>query len=191
MSYSQPQPILPTLATNWWALLLRGIAAVLFGLAALFWPGLTLFVLIVFFGAYTLVDGIFAIVAALRGSGSRRWLLLAEGVLGVLAGLIAFFWPGITALVLLYVIAAWAIFTGILKVVMAIWLRREIENEWLMVLSGVLSVLFGLILAVLPGVGLLSLVWLIGIYALIFGVALIVLGFRVRGQPASGSSRVT
>jgi uncharacterized membrane protein HdeD (DUF308 family) len=191
MSYSQPQPILPTLATNWWALLLRGIAAVLFGLAALFWPGLTLFVLIVFFGAYTLVDGIFAIVAALRGSGSRRWLLLAEGVLGVLAGLIAFFWPGITALVLLYVIAAWAIFTGILKVVMAIWLRREIENEWLMVLSGVLSVLFGVILAVLPGVGLLSLVWLIGIYALIFGVALIVLGFRVRGQPASGSSRVT
>jgi uncharacterized membrane protein HdeD (DUF308 family) len=191
VSYSQPQPILPTLATNWWALLLRGIAAVLFGLAALFWPGLTLFVLIVFFGAYTLVDGIFAIVAALRGSGSRRWLLLAEGVLGVLAGLIAFFWPGITALVLLYVIVAWAIFTGILKVVMAIWLRREIENEWLLVLSGVLSVLFGVILAVLPGVGLLSLVWLIGIYALIFGVALIVLGFRVRGQPASGSSRVT
>jgi uncharacterized membrane protein HdeD (DUF308 family) len=191
VSYSQPQPILPTLATNWWALLLRGIAAVLFGLAALFWPGLTLFVLIVFFGAYTLVDGIFAIVAGLRGSGSRRWLLLAEGVLGVLAGLIAFFWPGITALVLLYVIVAWAIFTGILKVVMAIWLRREIENEWLMVLSGVLSVLFGVILAVLPGVGLLSLVWLIGIYALIFGVALIVLGFRVRGQPASGSSRVT
>jgi uncharacterized membrane protein HdeD (DUF308 family) len=191
VSYSQPQPILPTLATNWWALLLRGIAAVLFGLAALFWPGLTLFVLIVFFGAYTLVDGIFAIVAGLRGSGSRRWLLLAEGVLGVLAGLIAFFWPGITALVLLYVIVAWAIFTGILKVVMAIWLRREIENEWLMVLSGVLSVLFGVILAVLPGVGLLSLVWLIGIYALIFGVALIVLGFRVRGQPTSGSSRVT
>jgi uncharacterized membrane protein HdeD (DUF308 family) len=191
VSYSQPQPILPTLATNWWALLLRGIAAVLFGLAALFWPGLTLFVLIVFFGAYTLVDGTFAIVAGLRGSGSRRWLLLAEGVLGVLAGLIAFFWPGITALVLLYVIVAWAIFTGILKVVMAIWLRREIENEWLMVLSGVLSVLFGVILAVLPGVGLLSLVWLIGIYALIFGVALIVLGFRVRGQPTSGISRVT
>jgi len=191
LSYTQPQPILPTLATNWWALLLRGIAAVLFGLAALFWPGLTLFVLIVFFGAYTVVDGIFAIVAGIRGSGGRRWLLLAEGVLGVLVGLIAFFWPGMTALVLLYVIAAWAISTGILKVVMAIWLRRELENEWLLVLSGVLSVLFGVILAVLPGVGLLSLVWLVGVYALIFGVALIVLGFRVRGQRASGSSRVT
>ena len=191
MSSTQPQPMLPTLTTNWWALLLRGIAAVLFGLAALFWPGLTLFVLIVFFGAYTLVDGIFAIVAGIRGSGGRRWLLLAEGVLGVLVGLIAFFWPGMTALVLLYVIAAWAISTGILKVVMAIWLRRELENEWLLVLSGVLSVLFGVILAVLPGVGLLSLVWLVGVYALIFGVALIVLGFRVRGQRASGSSRVT
>jgi uncharacterized membrane protein HdeD (DUF308 family) len=191
MSYSQPQPILPTLATNWWALLLRGIAAVLFGLAALFWPGLTLFVLIVFFGAYTVVDGVFAIVAGIRAEGGRRWLLLAEGALGVLAGLIAFFYPGITALILLYVIAAWAIFTGILRVVLAISLRREIENEWLFVLSGVLSLLFGVILAVLPGVGLLSLVWLIGIFALIVGVVLIVLGFRMRGQHASGSRRVT
>jgi len=190
MSYTQPQTMLPALAGNWWALLVRGIAAVLFGLAAFFWPGLTLFVLIVFFGAYALVDGILALVAGMRSSGGRRGLLLAEGVLGVLAGLVAFFWPGMTALVLLYVIAAWAIFTGILKVVMAISLRRELENEWLMALSGVLSVLFGLILAILPGVGLLSLVWLIGIYALIFGVALIVLGFRVRGH-RQGSSRVS
>jgi uncharacterized membrane protein HdeD (DUF308 family) len=191
MTYSQPQPALPTLATNWWALLLRGIAAVLFGLAALFWPGLTLFVLIVFFGAYVLVDGVLAIVAGIWGSEGRRWLLLAEGVLGVLAGLIAFFWPGMTALLLLFVISAWAIFTGLLKVVMAIFFRREVENAWLMGLSGVLSVLFGVILAVLPGAGLLSLVWLIGIYALIVGVVLIVLGFRMRGQHASGSRRMT
>jgi uncharacterized membrane protein HdeD (DUF308 family) len=189
MSTTQPQPILPTLTTNWWALLLRGIAAVLFGLAALFWPGLTLFVLIVFFGAYTLVDGIFAIVAGIRGSGSRRWLLLAEGVLGLLVGFIAFFWPGMTALVFLYVIAAWAIFTGILKVVMAIWLRQEINNEWTMALSGLLWVLLGVILTVLPGVGLLSLAWLIGVFALGAGLTLLVLAFRVRGQPASG--RVT
>jgi uncharacterized membrane protein HdeD (DUF308 family) len=189
MSYTQPQPILPTLTTNWWALLFRGIAAVLFGLATLFWPGLTLFVLIVFFGAYTLVDGIFAIVAGIRGSGSRRWLLLAEGVLGVLVGLIALFSPGMTALVFLYVIAAWAILTGILKVVMAIWLRREIDNEWTMVLSGLLWVLLGVVLTVLPGVGLLSLAWLIGVFALGAGLTLLVLAFRVRGQPASG--RVT
>ena len=174
MSYTQPQPALPMLAGNWWALLLRGIAAVLFGLAALFWPGLTLFVLIVFFGAYALVDGILAIMAGIRGSEGSRWLLLAEGVVGVLAGLVTFFWPGMTALVVLFVISAWAIVTGLLKVVMAIAFRRKIENEWLMGLSGVLSVVFGVILGVLPGVGLLSLVWLVGIYALIFGVALIV-----------------
>ena len=174
MSYTQPQPALPMLAGNWWALLLRGIAAVLFGLAALFWPGLTLFVLIVFFGAYALVDGILAIMAGIRGSEGSRWLLLAEGVVGVLAGLVAFFWPGMTALVVLFVISAWASVTGLLKVVMAIAFRRKIENEWLMGLSGVLSVVFGVILGVLPGVGLLSLVWLVGIYALIFGVALIV-----------------
>jgi uncharacterized membrane protein HdeD (DUF308 family) len=190
MSYTQPQPVLPTLAGNWWALLVRGIAAVLFGLAALFWPGPTLFVLIIFFGAYALVDGILALVAGIRGSEGRRWLLLAEGVLGVLAGLVALFWPGITALVLLYVIAAWAIFTGILKVVMAISLRREIDNEWMMVLSGALSLLFGVLLAALPGAGLLSLVWIIGIYALILGIALIVLGFRMRGH-RQGSSRVS
>jgi uncharacterized membrane protein HdeD (DUF308 family) len=138
MSYTQPQPALPMLAGNWWALLLRGIAAVLFGLAALFWPGLTLVVLIGFFGAYALVDGVFAIVAGIRGSEGSRWLLLAEGVLGVLAGLVAFFWPGMTAMVLLFLISAWAIFTGLLKVVMAIAFRRRIENEGLMGLSGVL-----------------------------------------------------
>ena len=190
MSYTQPQPALPMLAGNWWALLLRGIAAVLFGLAALFWPGLTLFVLIVFFGAYALVDGILALVAGIRGSMGSRWLLLAEGVLGVLAGLVAFFWPGMTALVLLFVISAWAIFTGLLKVIMAIAFRREIENEWLMGLSGVLSVLFGVVIAVLPGAGLLSLVWLVGIYALIFGFALIVLGFRARSHREANASRV-
>jgi uncharacterized membrane protein HdeD (DUF308 family) len=191
MSYTQPQPILPTLTTNWWALLLRGIAAVLFGLAALFWPALTLFALIVFFGAYTLVDGIFAIVAGIRGSGGQRWLLLAEGMLGVLVGLIAFFWPGMTALVFLYVIATWAIFGGILKVVMAIWLRQEIDNEWTMALSGLLWVLLGVFLTVMPGVGLLSLAWLIGVFALGAGLTLLALAFRVRGQHASGSGRVT
>ena len=186
---AQPQPMLTGMANRmWWALLLRGIAAVLFGLAALFWPNETLWVLIVFFGAYALVSGAFAIAAGIADS-SRRWLLITEGVLGVVAGLIAFFWPGLTALVLLYVIAGWAIFTGILEIMTAISLRREIDNEWMMILGGALSVLFGVLLAVLPGVGLLSLTWLIGIYALIFGVAFIVLGFRVRSHGAT--SRVS
>jgi uncharacterized membrane protein HdeD (DUF308 family) len=190
MSYTQPQPALPLLAGNWWALLLRGIAAALFGLAALFWPGMTIFVLIIFFGAYALVDGILALVAGIRGSEGSRWLLLAEGALGVLAGLAALLWPGMTALLLLFVISAWAIFTGLLKVIMAIAFRREVENAWLMGLSGVLSVLFGVILAVLPAAGLLSLVWLVGIYALIFGVALIVLGLRARGDRQASESKV-
>ena len=138
-------------------------------------------------GAYALVSGVFTIAAGIADS-SRRWLLLVEGALGVVAGLIAFFWPGLTALVLLYVIAGWAIFTGILEIMTAVSLRREIDNEWMMILGGALSVLFGVLLAVLPGVGLLSLTWLIGIYALIFGVAFIVLGFRIRGH--STSSRV-
>jgi uncharacterized membrane protein HdeD (DUF308 family) len=178
---AQPQLMLSGMAGRmWWALLLRGIAAVLFGLAALFWPDETLWVLIVFFRAYALVAGVFAIVAEIADS-TQRWLLITEGVLGVVAGL--------TALVLLYVIAGWAIFTGVLEIMTAISLRREIDNEWLMILGGALSVLFGLLLAFLPGVGLLSLTWLIGIYALIFGVAFIVLGFRVRGHGAT--SRVS
>jgi uncharacterized membrane protein HdeD (DUF308 family) len=178
------QPILPVLSRNWWALALRGILAVLFGLAAFFLPGITLTVLILLFGAFALVDGIFAIVAAVRAEGhdARWWLLLAEGVLGVLAGIVAFIWPGLTALALLYLVAAWAIVTGILKVVGAIRLRQEIEGEWALILSGVLSVIFGVLLAVMPGVGILALLWLIGAYAVVFGVLLIILAFQVRNR---------
>jgi uncharacterized membrane protein HdeD (DUF308 family) len=187
MSYAQRPATLAEVSGNWWALLIRGIAAVLFGLAALLWPGPTLFVLILFYGAYALVDGIFAIVAGFRaGSGQRRWLLLAEGALGVLAGLVVLAWPGVSALVMLYVIAFWAIFGGALRIVAAISLRREIDNEWTMALSGVLSIILGVILAVLPGVGLLSLVWLIGVFALGVGATLILLAFRVRGHRATG-----
>ena len=162
---------------------MRGLAAIVFGVLAFVWPDITLFALVLLFGAYMLVDGIFAIVAAVRAAGreARWWLLLIEGVLGVLAGLVAAFWPGLTALALLYFIAAWAIVSGILKIVGAIRLRREIEGEWALGLSGVLSVLFGVLLAVIPApAGLLSLVWLIGAYALAFGVLLLVLAFRVR-----------
>lgn len=191
MSVSQSQLAPMALSGNWWTLLLRGIAAAVFGLAALFWPGLTLFVLLIFFGAYAVVDGVFSVVAGLRSSaGHRTWLLVAEGLLGILAGLVALLWPGLTAFVLLYLIAAWAILTGILKIVTAVSLRREIPNEWLMALSGVLSVVVGAVLAVLPGVGLLSLVWLIGIYALVFGVALAALSFRVRSHRGDMASRV-
>ena len=195
MSHAQRPRMLPTVSGSWGALAVRGVAAVLFGLVALIWPGLTLTVLIIVYGAYALIDGVFAIVAGLRaGSGTSKWLLLAEGALGILAGLIAVFWPGITAVVLLYIIAFWAIFGGLLRIVGAVLLRREIDNEWTMALSGALWVLLGIVLFVLPGAGLLSLAWLIGIFALGAGITLIVLAFRVRGQGPSrpgGSSRPT
>src|SRR5215212_2919709 len=153
MGFTQPQPMLAALAGNWWAFLLRGIAAVLFGVAVPFWPRPTPFVFIVLFGSYTLVDGILALVAGTRGSRGRRWPLLVEGVLGVLAG-IALFWPRETVsyetlLGLLYVLAGWAIFTGILKVAMAISLRRERGRDpsFLMGFSGGLSMLFGVLVA--------------------------------------------
>jgi len=184
LSTGAAQPVLPVLSRNWWALALRGLAAIVFGVLAFAWPGLTLWALVLLFGAYMLVDGIFAIVGAVRAAGreTRWWLLLVEGVLGVLAGLVAFLWPGITALALLYLVAAWAIATGILQIVGAIRLRREIEGEWALILGGVLSVIFGLVLAVLPGSGILALVWLIGAYAVVSGVLLIVLAFRVRNN---------
>jgi uncharacterized membrane protein HdeD (DUF308 family) len=185
---SMGRGVLPTLARNWWALALRGLAAILFGILAFAWPGITLFVLILFFGAYMLVDGIFSIVAAVRAAGEeeRWWLLLIQGILGVLAGLVAFFWPGLTALALLYFIAAWAIVTGILEIVAAIRLRREIEGEWALGLSGALSVIFGVLLIVLPApAGLLSLVWLVGAYAVATGVLLLILAFRVRSEASA------
>jgi uncharacterized membrane protein HdeD (DUF308 family) len=185
---SMGRGVLPTLARNWWALALRGLAAILFGILAFAWPGITLFVLVLFFGAYMFADGIFAIVAAVRAAGEeeRWWLLLIQGILGVLAGLVAFFWPGLTALALLYFIAAWAIVTGILEIVAAIRLRREIEGEWALGLSGALSVIFGVLLVVLPApAGLLSLVWLVGAYAVATGVLLLILAFRVRSEASA------
>lgn len=187
------QPLLPVLSRNWWALALRGLVAILFGILAFAWPGITLFVLVIFFGAYLLVDGIFAIVAAVRAAGeeARWWLLLIEGILGVVAGLVAFFWPGLTALALLYLVAAWAIVTGIMEIVGAIRLRQEIVGEWALILSGVLSFIFGVLLVVIPArAGLLSLTWLIGIYAIAFGVIMLVLAFRVRGLARSAEGRV-
>ncbi len=177
-----------TLARYWWVVALRGALAVLFGLMAFVWPALTLATLVLLFGAYALVDGILALVAGARGSGGgHRWPLLVEGLLGVLAG-IAFFWPRQTVsyeteLGLLYVLAGWAIFTGIMEVAMAISLRRERERDpsFLMGLSGGLSMLFGVLLAALPGAEGEPLIWLlIFIYGLIFGIALLTLGVQVR-----------
>jgi uncharacterized membrane protein HdeD (DUF308 family) len=165
----------------------------LFGLATLFWPGLILAVLIVLFGAYALIDGVLAIIAAFSssGRGMRRPLLLIEGAIGILFGLLALFWPDLTALTLLYIIAFWVILSGIARIVMAIMLRQEIENEGSIALSGVLSVILGIVLTLLPGAGLLAYTWLIGLLALALGVILIYYAFRVRGHLTSRSSKVS
>jgi uncharacterized membrane protein HdeD (DUF308 family) len=164
----------------WWAVALRGLAAVLFGVAAFVWPQITLTALVLLFGAYALVDGVFGLVHAF-GSGTRsRALIAVEGLAGIAAGVAALAWPGITALVLLYLIAAWAVATGVLEVVAAIDLRKEIENEWLLGLAGIASVVFGVILVLQPQAGALALIWLIGAYAVVFGLLLIALGFELR-----------
>jgi uncharacterized membrane protein HdeD (DUF308 family) len=176
------------MARKWWTLALRGLAAVLFGVAAFVVPQITLLVLVALFGAYALVDGVFALVAAFSRDLDRRqwWALIAEGVAGIGIAVIAFAWPGVTAVTLVYLIAAWAVLTGVLEIIVAVRLRKEIEGEWLMALGGVLSIAFGALLAVYPVAGALSVVWLIGAYAVFFGALLIALGFRLRGRREPG-----
>lgn len=168
------------LARNWWTLALRGLAAVIFGILAFIWPDVTVTILVLFFGAYALWDGIFALIGAFRTESDRRWPLVLEGMVGIAAGLLVFFWPGPATLALLYVIGAWAVITGIFEIIAAIRLREEIEGEWLMLISGVLSVLVGIALFIWPAAGVLAVTWIIAAYAILFGILLIVLGFRLR-----------
>jgi uncharacterized membrane protein HdeD (DUF308 family) len=174
--------VLQRLAEHWWVVLIRGLAGILFGLLALTWPGITLLALILLFGAYAFVDGVSSIVAAVsRSRQHRRWGLLAfEGIVGVAAGILTFVWPGRTAVVLLVIIAIWAVWTGILEIMAGVRIRREVKGEWMLYLSGAASVLFGLLLLASPGTGAVALAWLIGIYALLFGCLLAVLAFRLR-----------
>jgi uncharacterized membrane protein HdeD (DUF308 family) len=176
--------VLERVARYWWVLALRGALAVLFGVLLFAWPALGLVVLVALFGAYALVDGVLALAAALGQGEDRghRGAQLLEGVVGVLAGLAALVWPGMTALVLLYIIAAWAIVTGLAEIVAAVRLRAVIDNELWLGLGGLLSILFGLYLIVLPGAGALAVAWLIGVYAVLFGLALIALALRLRGM---------
>lgn len=176
--------MLETMTRNWWMLLVRGFAAVLFGIAALLTPGIALAALVLVWGAYALIDGVVAIISAFthRQTNPNWWIVLLEGVAGVIAGILTFAWPAITALVLLYIISAWAIVTGIFEIIAAFQLRKEITGEFWLGLSGLLSVAFGILLLVNPGDGILALLWVVGIYAIMFGVSLILLAFRVRGM---------
>ncbi len=175
--------LLHNLAKNWWALLLRGIAAIVFGVLAFAWPGITIVSLVILYGAYALVDGVFSIIAAISGgTPAPRWWLAIVGIVGVLAGLVAFAMPGVVALYLLLFIGAWAIVSGIFEIVGAVRLRKEIDNEWMLILHGVLTVLFGIVLIAMPGTGALALIWVIGAYAIAAGIIMVVLAFRLKGH---------
>lgn len=182
-------------------LLFRGIVAIIFGILAIVWPGITLAILILLFGAYAIIDGIFDIVTAARGSAYQsRELLLVEGIVSVVAGVIAFVWPGITALIFLYLLAAWAVVTGVMELVAAFSSSKDVPlsggvaelgrtaeagqsggSDWWLAIAGVASIIFGVLIALQPRFGLLSVIWIIGIYALIFGVLFILRYFQSRG----------
>lgn len=173
--------LLRSLARNWWLVLLRGFAAVALGVLAFMWPKATLLSLVWLWGVYALVDGVFALGAAVGGGTmAPRWWLALTGIAGLAAGALAFLWPGATGLVLLTFLAVWAIFTGIMQIIGAIALRKVIEGEWFLVLGGLLSVGFGALLLAQPRIGAVVLAWTIGWFALLFGVAQIALALRLR-----------
>jgi uncharacterized membrane protein HdeD (DUF308 family) len=182
MKTSGPVTVVDTFRLNWWLLALRGLIAVVFGVLAFMWPGATLLTLVWLFGAFALVNGILSLILAAKTPKGypKVGSLILGGLLGILAGLLTFVMPGITALGLLILIAAWAIVTGVMEIVAAVRLRKVITNEWLLVLAGIASVAFGFILLFQPGVGALALIWWIATWAVVFGILLMILAFRMR-----------
>ena len=172
------------LVRNWWSLAIRGLFAILLGAIAFVWPGITVGALVLLFGAYALIDGVMSLVGAIRASASHeRWgALLFEGIAGLVAGGVTLFWPAITLLVLVAVIGAWSITTGIFEIAAAVRLRKSIAGEWLLALGGLASVIFGVLVLLMPIAGVLVLALWLGAYAFVFGVLLIALGFRLRSQ---------
>jgi uncharacterized membrane protein HdeD (DUF308 family) len=184
--------MLAQMASNWWAVALRGVIAILLGVLIILMPGIALESLIILLGAYFVVDGVGSVITSVRNRAGNKdwWIGLLEGIVSILAGIAAFVWPGRTALILLYIIGAWAIVTGVFEIWAAIRLRKEIENEWMLGLAGVLSIVFGILTFIFPGATALTLLSFIAVYAIIFGVVLLVLAFRLRKMntqlPTSG-----
>ena len=165
-------------------LIVRGIVGIVAGILAFLWPGLTIAVLIGIFALYAIIDGVTNLIlgsSSSRGHG-RSWAVAVQGLIGVAAGVLAFVWPGITALVLVLLIAAWAVVTGIFEIVAAIRLRREITGEWLLLLSGILSIAFGVLVFAFPAAGAVGIAWILGAYAVASGVVLVALGVRLRSR---------
>lgn len=175
------------LKNSWWSLVLRGLLAVLFGILALVWPGITLGVLILFFGAYSLVDGFFSSVGAFahRKHDKTWWLFFLSGLAGIVVGVLTFLLPGLTVFVLVILIAARALIVGVFEIAAAIALRKTINNEWFLILNALLSILFAVVLFLVPGLGVLALIWMIGITAIVIGILLLAIGIKVRSWQKS------
>jgi len=178
-------------ARNWGWVVLRGFAAIGFGILAFVWPGLTLAALVMVWGAYALADGLLALLAAfrIRDEGKPMWPLILVGLIGIGAGLATIARPGMTALVLLTFIGVWAIAVGVFQVMAAFRLRQVIQNELMLGLSGALSILFGAFVLLRPGAGALSVIWVIACFAILFGVSLVSFGFRLKALAAAVSAR--
>ncbi|MBV8074194.1 MAG: HdeD family acid-resistance protein [Candidatus Eremiobacteraeota bacterium] len=178
-------PGVESLKEHWWALLIRGIVAVLFGIICFWETGAALFALVIVIGAFFIVDGVMMVIGAVRSSSAsgpaQWWWQIIAGVAGIIAGILTFTWPGMTAYVLTIFVAAWAIVTGVLELVTAIRLRATIPNEWLWIINGVLSILLGILVFANPTGGAVALMWVLGFYALLAGFTMIGLALRLRG----------
>ena len=184
-----PDPLNSVLAANWWVVAIRGVLGVIFGFIGLFFPGATIVSLVLVFATYLVVDGIFAIIAAVRAARRHdRWgMLTFEGIINILIGAIAVLWPGLTVIAFIIIMAAWAIATGAL--VLAAAFRLNIQHgRWWLLLSGAASLVFGVLLILAPIAGAVVLTWWLGAYALVFGGALLVLAFRLRSRRSLGAA---
>lgn len=178
--------LFPTDEKHWWQVAVRGFLALLFGILLLAWPGIGMFIFAIIFGAYAFVDGIFTLVAAINykaGAGQRAWLFV-RGICGIIVGIVTFFWPAITEIALVLIIGAWALITGVMELNFAFRAVKETGARWLFAISGILSIIVGILLLIQPIAGIIAVIWVIGAYAVIAGILLIVLGFRLRSQKA-------
>jgi uncharacterized membrane protein HdeD (DUF308 family) len=180
LSGGEPTALIVLPAQRWWIIALRGLAAILFGILAWVAPGIGLWALVIFFGAYALVHGVLSLMLASRVANRRWGTLMVEGVAGILAGALAVLWPAITALALLMLIAIWAVVTGVIEIVEAVRLREQIRGEWLLGLMGLVSIAFGVLIALFPRAGALAVVLWIGSFSILFGILAVALAFRVR-----------
>jgi uncharacterized membrane protein HdeD (DUF308 family) len=189
----QTNPLVHVLARNWWAVLIRGIIAVIFGILAYLWPGATWVAIAILFGAYALVDGIFAIVATVRAAETQQrwWPLMIEGIVGTVIAAITFYDVRITIFALYFTIAAWAFLTGIFEIVAAIELRKHIANEFWLILGGIASIAFAVLMIWFPLAGFFAVTWLIAAYAIVFGIMLIALAFRLRSHLPAAPTATT